>query len=70
MWERGLQRVLSTGEPMSEERKIHFQKACEHSVFSSLPLLTQTFLEQKALLHHFSFSQLQQLIIIAVDLYM
>ena len=55
---------------MSKEREIHFQKACENSVFSSLNTTTKAFLKQKALQHHFSFSHLQQLIIIAVDLQM
>ena len=55
---------------MSEERLIHFQKACENSAFSSLTEETRLFLETKALAHRFSFSQIQQLIIIAIDLQM
>lgn len=47
-----------------------FKQACEKSAFESLHVKTQKFLESKATSYRLSFSQVQQLIIIAVDLQM
>ena len=47
-----------------------FKQACEKSAFESLYAKTQKFLEFKATSYRLSFSQVQQLIIIAVDLQM
>jgi len=48
----------------------HFEQACENTAFASLHVKTQTFLKNKAAMYHLSFSQIQQLIIIAIDLQM
>ncbi len=48
----------------------HFEKACENTAFSSLHVNTQTFLKTKAIAYRLSFSQIQHLIIIAIDLQM
>lgn len=48
----------------------HFEQACENTAFVSLHVKAQTFLKNKATTYHLSFSQIQQLIIIAIDLQM
>lgn len=55
---------------MFEDSQTHFEKACENSAFQSLHVRTQKFLENKATAYRLSFSQIQQLIVIAVDLQM
>lgn len=47
-----------------------FKRACENTAFKSLHGKTQTFLETKVNMHRLSFSQLQHLIIIAIDMQM
>ncbi|MDD3324490.1 MAG: hypothetical protein PHN38_05160 [Sulfurospirillaceae bacterium] len=47
-----------------------FKKTCENTAFKSLHVKSQTFLENKAKEYRLSFSQTQQLIVIAVDLQM
>ncbi len=48
----------------------HFEKACENTPFQSLHVTTQSFVKNKALAYHLSFSQIQQFIIMAVDMQM
>lgn len=55
---------------MLEDKKAHFEKACENTAFQSLHVRTQDFLKHKADAYRLSFSQIQQLIVIAVDLQM
>lgn len=55
---------------MLEDQKAHFEKACENTAFQSLHVRTQDFLKHKADAYRLSFSQIQQLIVIAVDLQM
>lgn len=55
---------------MLEDSQIHFEKACENTAFQSLHVRTQKFLENKATAYRLSFSQIQHLIIIAIDLQM
>lgn len=55
---------------MLEDSQTHFEKACENSAFERLHVNTQTFLKTKATAYRLSFSQIQQLIIIAIDLQM
>jgi spore photoproduct lyase len=55
---------------MLENSQTHFEKACENTAFQSLHVRTQQFLENKATAYRLSFSQIQQLIVIAVDLQM
>ncbi len=55
---------------MHEDKKAHFEKACENSAFERLHVNTQTFLKTKATAYRLSFSQIQQLIVIAIDLQM
>ncbi|AFL69456.1 SPL family radical SAM protein [Sulfurospirillum barnesii] len=55
---------------MLEDKQIHFEKACENTAFQSLHVNTQTFLKEKALAYHFSFSQIQQFIVMAIDMQM
>ena len=55
---------------MLDDRRMHFEKACENSAFSSLNHHTQTFLKDKALNYRFSFSEIQNLIIMAIDMQM
>ena len=55
---------------MLEDKKAHFEKACENTAFQSLHVRTQDFLKTQADAFRFSFSQIQQLIVIAIDLQM
>lgn len=47
-----------------------FKQACENTAFESLHVKTQAFLESKATAYRFSFSQIQQTIIMAIDMQM
>lgn len=55
---------------MLDDKNVHFEKACENTAFSSLHVKTQTFLKSKAKEYRLSFSDIQKLIIIAVDVQM
>lgn len=55
---------------MLDDKNVHFEKACKNTAFSSLHVKTQTFLKSKAKEYRLSFSDIQKLIIIAVDVQM
>jgi len=55
---------------MLSDQTLHFEKACENTAFVRLHVKTQNFLQNKALAYRLSFSDIQNLIIIAIDLQM
>lgn len=55
---------------MLSDKEVHFEKACENSAFVRLHVRTQTFLKEKALAYRLSFSDIQNLIVMAIDLQM
>lgn len=55
---------------MLEDRDAHFENACANSAYFSLFDTTQRFIREKALQYRLSFSEIQHLIIVAIDLQM
>jgi len=55
---------------MVSDQTLHFEKACNNTAFKSLHVKTQSFLKQKALTYRLSFSDIQNLIVMAIDLQM
>ncbi|MDR0407398.1 MAG: radical SAM protein [Campylobacteraceae bacterium] len=53
-----------------QDKALKFDKACEQSPYLSLHIKTREFIKQKSNLYSFSFSQIRQLITMAVDLQM